>query len=68
MTATNPREQPSNPPLVHQGPCGRRERCWRPECLERFGSYATVETLRDGTRLAYCHRAVWQPRPVELAA
>jgi hypothetical protein len=42
-------------PLRHNGPCGRRLECWREECRERFPGFATIEVLRDGTRLAYCH-------------
>jgi hypothetical protein len=64
----NDHRQHSGPPLVHLGPCGQRIACWRLECRERFGDYATVEILRSGERLAYCHRARWHPRPVEAAA
>ena len=42
-------------PLRHTGPCGPRVRCHRATCRARFGEYATVELLRDGTRLARCH-------------
>lgn len=43
-------------PLRHDGPCGRRIRCWRPECLAEFGDMATVEVLpRSSLWLARCH-------------
>lgn len=41
--------------LRHEGPCGTRERCWRPSCRAKFGDYATVERLRDGRVLSRCH-------------
>lgn len=55
-------------PLRHSGPCGRRIRCWRPDCQERFGEARTVEILPTGEWLAFCHRTRWHPRPVEVAA
>lgn len=41
--------------LRHRGECGQRTACWRPECREHFGTYATVEVLRDGRTFAFCH-------------
>lgn len=43
--------------LAHEGPCGERVRCWRPECLAHWGDIATVEVLPSGERLARCHGA-----------
>lgn len=44
-------------PLRHQGPCGPRRPCYRPDCRERFDPYLTVE-LVAGRALYYCHRTV----------
>jgi hypothetical protein len=65
-----PTPRPESTPRVirHDGPCGRRVRCWRPECRARFGELATVEVLATGEWLAYCHGTRWHPRPVEVAA
>jgi hypothetical protein len=61
------RRQSSTGPIRHDGPCGEREECWRPECgAFAAAGYRTVEVLVDGTRLAYCHKVTF--RPVALAA
>lgn len=41
--------------MRHPGPCGKRERCPRPECRERFGDYKTVEVLPNGVLIYRCH-------------
>lgn len=59
------------PALIrHDGACGRRLSCFRPECRERFGSYLTLEILPDRA-IAYCHRlivALDDPRLRAIAA
>lgn len=49
-------------PLRHDGHCGIREACHRPECRLAFGPYLTVEVRDDGERIHYCHRTKWRPR------
>jgi hypothetical protein len=56
------------PRLIHNGPCGRRELCWRPECQSTFGPLRTVEVLSTGDAIAYCHRSRFQIRPPVQAA
>ncbi len=41
--------------LRHDGPCGRRVRCFRAECRAEFGDVATLEILAV-VALAFCHR------------
>ena len=40
--------------IRHEGPCGQRVACDRPECADWKG-FRTIEELPDGRRLAYCH-------------
>lgn len=49
--------------LTHEGPCGPRIPCWRPECRATFSDYRTVEILAfaqppdpDFDVVCYCHR------------
>jgi hypothetical protein len=43
-------------PIQHDGLCGWREQCWRPECRAEFGEYQTVERWPDtGRIIARCH-------------
>jgi hypothetical protein len=48
------------PPLRHEGACGPRGYCPRPDCADR-ASQQTLELLPNGTLYAYCHREVLRP-------
>jgi hypothetical protein len=65
-----PQEYPRLGPLRHSGPCGRRVRCHRADCRQRFGPYATVEILRSGIVLYRCHgvRTVVDDLTLEMLA
>jgi hypothetical protein len=41
----------------HDGPCGPRRYCWRPEC-RRFDPFRTIEIL-DTVAIAYCHQSTY---------
>jgi hypothetical protein len=60
MTKPEPR-----PAIRHVGPCGHRARCYRSDCLERFGPYKTVEILRNRI-VFYCHSVVVPADAVDL--
>lgn len=62
MTFSLDRPKPITQPLRHNGPCGTREACWRPDCRAAFPGLRTVEVLPDGERLCYCHRSRFYPR------
>jgi hypothetical protein len=36
----------------------RRSTCWRAACRDRFGDYASVAQLTNGTVVAWCHRRI----------
>ena len=61
MTAPTTQQQPSTRLLRHEGPCGRREACWRPACREAWPGYRTVEVLPDGEVIARCHGTRFRP-------
>lgn len=56
------RRQRSSTQLRHEGYCGSREECWRPECRAEFRGYRTIEILPDGEVIAFCHRGRFYPR------
>ena len=61
----------SNPGAVHDGLCGtRRGRCWRAECRDQFGDYASVEygDGYGGFVRALCHGETYRPVAFELRA
>lgn len=44
----------------HEGDCGVREFCWRPECVEQFPGYRTIERWPDtGDIIARCHHSTF---------
>jgi hypothetical protein len=53
--------QRSTAHLRHEGLCGRRDFCWRPECRVDFRGYRTIEVLPDGEVIAHCHRSRFVP-------
>jgi hypothetical protein len=52
----------------HDGACGTREECWRPECRAEFPGYATVEVMPDSEVIARCHGGRFYPRAFRLEA
>jgi hypothetical protein len=57
------RPEPIPRALRHEGrDCGRREACWRSECVEQFPGFRTIEILADGEVIAHCHRTRFYPR------
>lgn len=70
MTLSLDPGKPITQPLRHNGPCGYREACWRPDCRAAFPGYLTIETLASGEVIAYCHRTRFYPRAfrAEVAA
>lgn len=52
-------------PIRHDGPCGRRARCYRADCREQWGDVPTVEVVA-GRVVAYCHRLIVPADPVTL--
>lgn len=60
MSATNPpqhNEKPLPGVVRHDGPCGPRRPCWRPECRQ-FDPYRTIELLHDKA-VAHCHGSTY---------
>lgn len=70
MSASNVQPQrnpePRRTAIRHDGPCGERRRCYRPECREANRGYATVEILPDIV-IFRCHAAVVPVDGVALA-
>lgn len=67
QTSSSSRQASSR--LRHNGRCGQRVACWRPECADwAKAGYRTVEILPSGERIAYCHGTRWYPRPPFEAA
>lgn len=55
--ATSDSSEPRTSPQVHDGPCGPRAQCWRPQCRVANGAYRTVE-FAGGLIVAHCHGAI----------